>query len=405
MTEQHQRILFTKTGVILLSLMPRKKILWLCSWYPNRYEPFNGDFIQRHARAAALFNDIHVVHLAGDTSGEVKEKEVVISTGDGLTEQVIYYPVANTLWGKIKAHYRWLFLYKQALRNYIIKNGKPALVHVQVPMKAGILAVWLKKRYKVPFVVTEHWGIYNEVVEDRFENRSRLFRYYTKKIFENASAFISVSKYLADGVNRLVVKKDFDIIPNTVDTGLFYPGENKSALFRFIHVSNMVPLKNAEGILRAFAAFIQPGKDAELVMVGDTDPAIRLYASSLKIPEGKISFRGEVPYAQVAAEMHQSHCIVLFSNIENSPCVIGEALCCGLPVIATTVGGIPELLDETNSLLVNAGDEAALTAAMNRMVERYIDFNAKEIAAKAVSRFSYESAGRRFDELYEKAIG
>lgn len=385
--------------------MPRKKILWLCSWYPNKYEPFNGDFIQRHARAAALFNDIHVIHLAADTSGVIKEKETVINSAEGLTEQIIYYPVRETFWGKVKAHYRWLFLYKQALRNYIIKNGKPALVHVQVPMKAGIPAVWLKKRYKVPFVVTEHWGIYNNVVEDQFENRSRLFRHYTNKIFENASGFFSVSKYLAEGVNKLVGKKDFAIVPNTVDTGLFFLNNDKATVYRFIHVSNMVPLKNAEGILRAFAAFIRSGRDAQLVMVGDTDPAIRSFAASLHIPEGKVSFRGEVPYMQVAKEMQQAHCLLLFSNIENSPCVIGEALCCGIPVIATTVGGIPELVDETNSLLVSPGDETALLEAMNKMTESFAAYKANEIATNAAMRFSYESIGRRLDELYNKVTG
>ena len=44
--------------------MQRKKILWLASWYPNRNDPFDGDFIQRHARAAAIDHDIHVIHVS-----------------------------------------------------------------------------------------------------------------------------------------------------------------------------------------------------------------------------------------------------------------------------------------------------------------------------------------------------
>lgn len=398
------RILFRITGVILLSLMSRKKILWLCSWYPGRNEPFSGDFIQRHARAAALFNDIHVIHLAGDTSGKIKDKESVIQTDGGLTEHLIYFAVKKTFIGRILTHYRWLFLCKQAIRNYIIKNGKPDLVHVHVPMKAGIPAIWLKKRYKVPFVVTEHWGIYNSVVTDRFEKRSRLFRRYTKKIFTNASRFISVSKFLGDGVNRLVVKKEYTVIPNAADTQLFFPAGNKSPVFRFIHVSNMVPLKNAEGILRAFAVLQQKNSNTELVMVGDTDPAIRTFAGSLNIPQGKIIFKGEVSYAQVADEMQKANCLVLFSNIENSPCVIGEALCCGLPVIATSVGGIPELVDTNNSLLVNPGDETALANAMDTIMITSNRYDAERIAANAASRFSYTSVGKQFDQVYSDLI-
>ncbi|MBK8141573.1 MAG: hypothetical protein IPK57_11530 [Chitinophagaceae bacterium] len=71
--------------------MSRKKILWLCSWYPAKTEPFNGDFIQRHARAAALYNDIYVIHVAGDETGNNKKPGEEIHQSEGLTEQIIYY--------------------------------------------------------------------------------------------------------------------------------------------------------------------------------------------------------------------------------------------------------------------------------------------------------------------------
>jgi len=384
--------------------MPRKKILWLCSWYPSRLEPFSGDFIQRHARAAAAFNDIHVIHLARDTSGHAKVKETAPDTTDGLTEQIIYYRRGQSAWGRFWAHYRWLFLFRKALRNYIARNGKPNLVHVHVPMKAGILAVWLKRRYNLSYLVTEHWGIYNDVAEDKFEERSFFFQFYTKKVFEKAAIFISASKYLAEGVNRLVVKKEFELIPNVADTRLFTYQENTSPVFRFIHVSNMVPLKNAEGILKAFAETYRQHSHAELVMVGDTGPGIRQLASSLNLPEGVVFFRGEVPYEQVARDMQVANCLVLFSNIENSPCVIGEALCCGLPVIATHAGGIPELLDPTNSIQVEPRNEQQLTNAMLRVIRNYATYNRKQIAENAAARFSFETAGKRLDAIYDSLL-
>jgi glycosyltransferase involved in cell wall biosynthesis len=380
--------------------MARKRILWLCSWYPNKLEPFNGDFIQRHARAASLYNDIHVIHLAADTSGQTEQKETVLNSTGNLTEQIIYYKKTLSLLGRLRAHYRWLFLYKQAIRNYIVKNGKPDLVHVHVPMKAGILGLWLKKKYAVPYIVTEHWGIYNDVELHNYASKSKTFHFYTKQIFEKAAKFISVSRYLAEGVNRLVLKKDHEVIPNVVDTALFFYKERTPAVFRFIHVSNMVPLKNVEGILRAFAIFSSQYKNAELVMVGDTDAAIRSFAAGLKLPAGSVNFRGEVPYEQVAKEMQQADCSILFSNIENSPCVIGEALCCGLPVIATNVGGIPELVNSDNSILVEPGNESHLSAAMDQMVNDRNRYDHAKIAAAAARVFSYEVIGRQLADTY-----
>ena len=71
--------------------MLRKKILWLCSWYPNKIEPFNGDFIQRHARAASLYDDIYVIHVAADAFKTASKDEKVINKAEGLIEHFVYY--------------------------------------------------------------------------------------------------------------------------------------------------------------------------------------------------------------------------------------------------------------------------------------------------------------------------
>ena len=384
--------------------MERKKILWLCSWYPSKMDPFNGDFIQRHARAAALFNDIHVIHVTYDYPNDVENTSNELNSIGQLTEKIVYLKKKKSLKAKLTNQLRWLANYKKTIRNYIIKNGKPDLVHLHVPMKAGVLALWMKKSYKISYIVTEHWGIYNHIVEDKYASKSVAFKKYTKKIFERASKFISVSDYLAKGINRQICKKDYVVIPNAVDTDLFYYKEKEASAFRFIHVSNMVPLKNAEGILRSFKNFIQQNINAELIMVGDIGPQIRDYAQTLSFPAGAIKFLGEIPYTQVAAEMQKADCLLLFSNIENSPCVIGEALCCGLPVITTNVGGIPELTSESNSLLIESKDEDALTQAMHEMVGGINNYNRKKIAENAISKFSYSVIGKQINTVYEEII-
>src|SRR5450432_2361936 len=103
--------------------MPRKKILWLCSWYPGKTEPFNGDFIQRHARAAALYNDIYVIHVVSDTKGKIKKTAVEINKTPGLTEHIVYYKKSGSFWGRFIGHYRLLGLFRHAIRRYILENG------------------------------------------------------------------------------------------------------------------------------------------------------------------------------------------------------------------------------------------------------------------------------------------
>jgi glycosyltransferase involved in cell wall biosynthesis len=384
--------------------MARKKILWLCSWYPGMTEPFNGDFIQRHARAAALYNDIHVIHVIGDSTGRVTTITKQLHREEGLTEQLVYYPRTNTFWGKIKSNYRWYFLLKQAIRKYLVEQKKPYLAHVHIPYKAAMAGNWLRKKYKVPYVLSEHWGIYNDVEKLNYAGRSSFFKKFMRTAFTEAKACISVSEYLAAGVRKLVAPVDFSIIPNATDTRLFYYKEKKDDRFLFIHVSNMVPLKNAEGILRAFQLLLQKGIDASLLMIGNPDYAMPQYAENMGFTSEQVRFTGEIPYAEVASYMQAADCLILYSNIENSPCVIGEALCCGLPVIATDVGGIPELVNPSNALLAYPGDDDALAAKMEMMIRNTKQYNRPEIAAKAALRFSYEVVGKLFDDIYEKAM-
>ncbi len=390
--------------------MTRKKILWLCSWYPGKTEPFNGDFIQRHARAAALFNDIYVIHAIQTDSGKIGETTAEINQSPGLTEHIIYIKRNNSLLGRMMGHYRWLAMIRQAVRGHVQKNGVPDIVHVNIPMKAGLFALWMKKKYGVQFIVTEHWGIYNDVEVLNYAGRSKTFKHYTKQIFNKAAKFISVSNYLAEGVNRMVTTKEYEVVPNVVDTNLFFYKDKPTTVFRFIHVSNMVPLKNVEGILNAFRSLLEKNINAQLVMVGDTDPGIRDYAKKIGLltesygPASSVFFKGEVPYEQVAREMQEADCFILFSNIENSPCVIGEALCCGLPVIATRVGGVPELLGEENAILIEPRDTAALSSAMEKMTREQQGYDRKKIAEDAGSKFSYVVIGKKLDEIYSAVI-
>src|SRR4030095_16450128 len=106
-------------------------ILWLPSWYPNKLAPFNGDFIQRHARAAALYNDIHVIHAIETEKIDKTTSET--SRSPGLTEQIIYIKRKKSPWGRMRGHYQWLTMSRQAIRDHIKANGVPDAVHVNIP--------------------------------------------------------------------------------------------------------------------------------------------------------------------------------------------------------------------------------------------------------------------------------
>jgi glycosyltransferase involved in cell wall biosynthesis len=317
-----------------------------------------------------------------------------------LTEHIIYIQKEHGLLKKLWRQWTWFKQYRRAINRYVETHGRPHLVHVHVPWRVGWIALWLKRTIGIPYIITEHWDIYNNVVADNFSRQPWWVRQLIKKIYSRAEMIAPVSRYITTEISRYVIPQKAVIIPNVVDTALFAYNEARPRPFVFLHVSNMVFKKNVAGILEAFAAFQLTVADAQLVLVGNKDDIYIRYAEGLNIKRDSICFRGEIPYADVASQMQAAHCLILNSHIENSPCVIGEALCCGLPVIATAVGGIPELVHPANSILIPPDSTSALLKAMQEVYADFKKFDRAAIAAAAAEIFSIETISRQFDKLY-----
>jgi glycosyltransferase involved in cell wall biosynthesis len=384
------------------------RALWLTSWYPNKSDAMAGDFIQRHARAASLFCKIDVIHVEVDKNNVLmKNIDVEVKKQNNLCETIVLYKSFKNPFGKIVSLISYFRLFRKYVEQYIQAEGKPDVVHVHVPMKAGLIALWLKRKYNIPYVVTEHWTIYNDAAENAYRNRNAFFKLFTKKIFTNAERFLPVSNDLGKAVGQMVTPVSFSIIPNVADTNFFNDkflrDENKN-VFRFIHVSVLNHQKNPEGILRAYEKFCKEFSSTELVIVGDNFTQLEQYASELEIPVKNIFFKGLIPYEKVAEEMKRADALVMFSRFENLPCVIIEALCCGLPVISTNVGGIPELIDESNGILINNEDEDALLHSVQQLYLSYKNYDRHQIAETAQKNFSYQAVGEQIHDAYREVL-
>ena len=384
--------------------MARKKILWLCSWYPNRTDPYDGDFIQRHARAASLFHDIQVIRVVADAALKPGVIETVNTTQTHLSEQIIYLGKGSGLAGRFLFYQRRNNVFKQAIENYLVIQGPPSVIHVQVPYPAGRMALWLKDKIKRPYVVTEHWTIYQPGTDIAYAQQPARLRRLVKRVLSGAARFLPVSANLGQLIQELVTPVPTQVVRNVVDTSLFFYSEKAATsrpVFRFIHVSGMSAQKNPEGLLRAFAAAWQEDPDMELWMLGNRDQSLAVYAAQLNLPAKALLFFGEVSYPEVAKRMQEVDALVLFSQTENAPCVISEALCCGLPVIATITGGIPEMLDASNGLLVRPGDELAMKNALLNLKQNVGRYNKAQIALKAAALYNYESIGKELSGVYD----
>ena len=380
--------------------MQRKKILWLVSWYPNKNDRFDGDFIQRHARAAAIYHDVHVIFVT-DTEME-KETDEQWNYATGLTEQIIYFKRKKGIGARLRKQFVWKNIFQGAVKNYIDKNGLPDGVHVHVPWKAGVIALWMKKKFSKDFIITEHWGYYNKEIQNNFFMNSNVVQKLIRIIYKKAKAVVSVSNFLAAGIENVTGRKTDLVIPNVVDTSLFFRGNEKYSQFTFIHVSNMVYWKNVEKIIEAFSKVKNERGNVQLILIGNRDDHYAAMARKAGFLNDCIFFRGEISYREVAEELRRAHCHILFGNFETFSCVTAESLCSGVPVIVPYAGAVTELVNKANGFIVPKDNVDELSKAMIVMMDNYGIFNPASISEEACRKFSYSAIAQKFDELYCK---
>lgn len=369
------------------------KILFISSWFPSKIEPTNGNFVQRHAETVALLHEVEILHAIGDPY----QKEIYLfdrRTINGIKTVVVYYKkTPNPLLNFIRRmnSYKKGFSYMQ----------KPDLVHANILQKPMIFAVYLKMKFHIPFIVSEHWSGFLNINKNKLPK----FQLFVAKFIAKHAAFVlPVSHYLLNDLKRLGLNSRFEVIENVVDTNLFQAKSEKAEKFVFLHISNLVPLKNPQKIIMAAVRLRKEFPDFELHIGGDGDVESLEKLIHQKNAENFIKTFSTLPLPDVAEKMRNSNCFILFSDYENFPCVLLESLASGTPAIATKVGGIPEIIGFNNGILISNSEEE-LFAAMKKVLQNKISFEAPEQLHQFVEdNYSMQIIAKKFDQIYTQIL-
>ncbi len=381
--------------------------MWLVSWYPNKLSPFNGDFIKRHAEAVSLYHDVQVIYVVRDAKGlvtkDVSTEELV---KQGLAEKIIYYytpSVRLSIIDKYLSEAKYRKLYKQAVNEYTDKSGVPALSHVHVGMKAGVIARWLKKKKSVPYVISEHWSGFLPEADEKISDLPFYLRSLWRKIIAGASGFSAVSGYLSGAVQKQFGLQQISVIPNVVDTAIFYPAATTANNLRFIHISGLEKLKNPTSIIEAFAIVQKNYPSAVLDIFGSEGKHLKVLVKELQLKEN-IHFHTEIPQPQLADFIRQSLALILYSSYETFGCVIIEANACGIPVIVSDIPVFHEtVMEGINGFFAEANNPQALAEKMIEVIKKKVSFDSNSIAATS-SKYSYEKVGKQFSDWYSAIL-
>lgn len=379
-----------------------KHILFLPRWYPHQYDPMFGLFVKKHAEAVALYNKVSVLYVQGISSSLPFNKSVHFEKPNLFTQIYYYKNSSFKIWNFFRYWYYLLIGYHFIKK----KRGKPNVNHVHILTRLGVFALFLKKIYNTPYIITEHWSRYLPI-PNTYKGwiRKKLGKIAVKRAF----AVLPVSQNLEKAMQKHHLHNpNYRVIPNVVDP-IFFQELTKKAIpnrISFIHVSTFENrAKNISGILRTLKRLSEKKADFEFWFVGEGMDFVFLknYALKLKIPNNQIRFYG-LKQGLALVELYQkADYLVLFSNFENIPVVINEALACGLPVIASNVGGIPEIITKDNGFLVEPQNENQLESLLEHIILNKPVFNSLEIQQKAKLNYSFEIVGSQLNDLYNNA--
>ena len=406
----------------------RKHIVFLARWYPHRYDPMFGLFVQRHAEAAALFNDITVIYcqqVDKSTSQQVESQSRDVSTipinnKQDIVDASMHYnkknfEIVRTLENNvdtIRIYYKkpknkilsLLRFYRANMIGLKLCKSPVDLIHVHILTRLGVVA-WIQKLlHKTPYIITEHWSRY--LPGNDFGGFMR--KLATKIVVRNAKLVTTVTNNLAKAMQNHGLKNDnYVVLPNVVNLDMFHISEKKNNTpCKIIHVSCFEDKsKNISGLLESLKIVEQKGIDFQCTLIGegmDFD-LMKAKAEELQLIN-KVSFTGLLEGQKLADELSSGDFLVLSSNYENMPVVILEALASGLPVVSTNVGGIKEMIDETKGILVEPRNKEALAEAIIKMIETHNDYDPDCLRKSVIEKYGYESVGKMLSGMYHNEL-
>ncbi len=379
-----------------------KKVLFLCSWYPNRKNPTLGNFVQKHAEATSLLNEVVVLAIVADET--IHSIEIVENRRGEMNEVLIYFPKKKAgflSFSKLRSFLSYRKAFDIGMKRVNQLVGLPDIVHLNVIYPLGYFALKFKRKTGTPFVISEHASGF----QNGANSYSRTVIWMAKKVLNASDCVMPVSNDLGERLKKLASNITIKVIPNVVNEAVFIPSEEPDVTNKFVHISNAFePAKNLLGIIRTVKQLSSENANFSFNIISDGDVSkAHQLARELGVLNSFVFFYPTMTTQEIADFLKTCRAHVLFSNFENFPCVIPEAFMAGIPVIATAVNGIPEYVNESNGILIQAKDEAGLLAAFKSLIDSQ-PFQKEKLRAYAMEHFSYAAVGKSISDVYEKVL-
>ena len=382
------------------------KVLFLSNLYPNPQEPTRATFNKQKIAHLRKLCDVVVVapvswfpfkELFSKHHKDIPAREVV----DGLEihhPRVFYTPKCFR-----SLHGLFYYLSVRPLISEIHKTFPFDVIFASWVYPDGFAAMKLAKALKKPFAVLAHGS------DIHVQVKSALRRRLIAKTLKNADKVIAVSKDLGKKMEELGVDPGkISVVYDGVDHDVFSLQDKDEARRRLgisregkivLFVGNLLEIKGLQYLLHAIMAL--KNKDCRLFIVGEGSLRKKLLGMIRALSLGdRVVLTGGRSHKENALWMNAADLFCLPSLSEGVPSVVLEAFSCGTPVVATRVGGIPEVLDDGKSgVLVAPADGVDLAEGIDKALS--FDWDRKYISDR-MAGFSWDTTASRIRECLER---
>ncbi len=371
------------------------KLFIIPSWYPTEIHPESGSFFRDRAsilqkNGIEIIIGTPVTHSLKDffrfSHNNTIQVDINGELPTYLLESINIFPKMEKLFFK-RYKKSAITIFNKLLETH----GLPDLVMIHSSLWAGGALGEILNKNDIPFILTEHLKEF--LIPNGFST-------FQKNIIHNtysmASQILLSSSPLKNAISKYfnTHKSKLNLLPNPVDENLFTlrKAPNINPQFIIVCISLFRPEKRIDLVLESFNYLVHSGIKAKLKLIGDGPLRHEIENKIQKLGiSDLVELPGYLPQKRIIDELHNSHFLVLPSDIETFGMVLVEAQACGLPVVATDCGGPKDIVTAESGILVTPGSVSELAGGMQKLIRSFDEFDPSEIRNSVIQKFGQQS--------------
>ncbi|GAB6098059.1 glycosyltransferase [Desulfatiferula olefinivorans] len=378
------------------------KIIFLSHMFPNKNKPLSSVFVAEKAKALCKRNSLKIIAPISffPFKNEILPKK--IDYFDGL--EVLYPKYLSMPFFHIRWYSYYCALLLENIKNYIKISD---IINVEWIYPDCFVANKFAKKYNKKVVITVHG---NEAL-GYFESSGRRKKYIQS--LREADHIICVSNDLKNKItyDYKILDHKISVIPNGIDIKKFHILNKDKALSKLsveipsdvkvcVCVARLSEEKDLHTLIKSIS-FIKKGLKLFIIGDGPLKKELQNFITSLRL-WNSVCLVGPVPHDEIINWLNAADIFCMSSTREGCPVVIHEALACGVPVISSDVGGIPDIINNDKyGFLCEPMNAELLSKNIEIAINK--EWNNKEISNYGL-QFTWDKVAKEMEDVFKSLL-